>query len=108
MFAGISSYPAFYFATMSYEEKVPRPATCVSWFLPSIGQLKTICVNRNEIFKILGTNLAYSFYWSSSEYYDTPKTEVLVFKNNGNQVYSKVKNGNADTDKCRVRAILAF
>ena len=103
-----SSYPATYFATMSYEETVPRPATCTSWFLPSIGQLKTICEQRNEIFKVLGTNLAYAFYWSSSEYYDAPGTEVLTFKNNGSQVYSKVKNGNADTDKCRVRAILAF
>lgn len=106
MFIGISesSYPATYYAMMSYENMITSPVTSTGWFLPSIGQLKTICVNREEIFKNLGTKLAYDFYWSSSEYYDTPETLVLVFKNNGSEVYTKNKNN----DKCRVRSILAF
>lgn len=99
-----TSYPATYYADWCYNRTVSYPVTCTHWFLPSIGQLKTICVNREEIFKNLGTNLAYDYYWSSSEYYDTPETLVLVFKNNGSEVYTKTKNN----EKCRVRSILAF
>lgn len=106
VFGGLleTSYPATYYAMISYENMVTSPVTSTGWFLPSIGQLKTICVNREEIFKNLGTNLAYEFYWSSSEYYDKPETLGLVFRNNGSEVYTKTK----DKDNCRVRSILAF
>lgn len=100
-----SSYPATYYAARCYNNKVQYPVTCTGWFLPSIGQLKTICVNREEIFKNLGNKLASGvFYWSSSEDYNVPETQVLVFKENGSQVLTKIKNN----EKCRARSILAF
>lgn len=101
-----ADYPAAYYA-MNYNNTVSSPVTCTCWFLPAIGQLKTICVNRNEIFK-LGNNLSYDFYSSSSEKYNIPETEILVFKNNGSRVSSKPKNGNSNTVKNHVRSILAF
>ena len=102
-----SSYPATYYAARCYNNKVQYPVTCTSWFLPSIGQLKTICVNREKIFNNLGTKLASGNYWSSSEYYSEAETQALLFPGQGNSgtpVVSDLKN-----DKnYRARSILAF
>lgn len=105
---GTSSYPATYFALIAYENTVPRPATCTSWFLPAIGQLKTICVNNNELFKVVGNKLYSAYYWSSSEDYNSPENQALIFNGTGNSTTSVVTDLKTKTDKYRVRAVLAF
>ena len=112
-----SSCPAVYYASTMYGSKVPSPVTCTSWFLPSIGQLKTICVNRNDIFgeyggskmtSIGGSYMGYSeIYWSSSEHYNLPSDNALTFSSAGSNT-SVVYNGGKNIAKCYARAILAF
>lgn len=112
-----SSCPAVYYASAVYGSKVPSPGTCTSWFLPSIGQLKTICVNRNDIFgeyggskmtSIGGSYMGYSeIYWSSSEHYNLPSDNALTFSSAGSNT-SVVYNGEKNITKCYARSILAF
>lgn len=112
-----SSCPATYYATAVYSSKVPSPVTCTSWFLPSIGQLKTICVNRNDIFgeyggskmaSIGGSYMEYSqLYWSSSEHYKSPSDVALTFSSGGSNK-TVVYNGEKNITKCYARSILAF
>ncbi|MBO5204583.1 MAG: hypothetical protein J6B47_01330 [Prevotella sp.] len=102
-------YPAAYNAT-NYNNTVSSPITCTCWFLPSIGQLKTICVNRKEIFKNLGSNNWSSvLYWSSSECYNSPTNEALLYygsgdDNNASYMTTDLKN----SKNYKVRSILAF
>lgn len=112
-----SSCPAAYYATAVYDIKVQHPGTCTSWFLPSIGQLKTICVNRNDIFgeyggsklaSIGGSDMQYSYlYWSSSEHYNSPSDIALAFDSAGSNK-SIVYNGGKNIGKYYARSILAF
>lgn len=112
-----SSCPATYYATAVYGSKVPSPVTCTSWFLPSIGQLKTICVNRNDIFgefggskmaNIGGSHMQFSqLYWSSSEHYKSPSDVALTFSSAGSNT-AIVYNGGKNLAKCYARSILAF
>ncbi|MBO4963314.1 MAG: hypothetical protein J6C65_00045 [Prevotella sp.] len=100
-------YHAAYYA-MNNDNTVSSPITCTCWFLPSIGQLKTICVNREKIFKNLGSTLSYEYYWSSSESYDSPTEKALLYDGTGEDNNEIRMKKDSKSSNYRVRPILAF
>lgn len=74
----LDGYPATYYAVVKYETSCPAPVGSSGWFLPSIGQLLTVCQLKDDLF---GSTESSSFkaedYWSSSESYLYPETRVL-------------------------------
>lgn len=101
-----SGYPATYYAVVDYAHKVPSPANSTGWFLPSIGQMWNVYQNRASLFegKTVVSGLKSDWYWSSSEFYDSPA---------GLALYVDVLDGGVyDFDKyfrfSYVRPVLAF
>ena len=75
------------------------------WFLPSMGQLKTIYDKKsilNETLSVLGGNLSDNYYWSSTEHSDS-EAWVLNFGNGGAYYYGK-----KSSYKYYIQPILAF
>lgn len=80
--------------------------TAGKWWLPSMGELVTIYANMRKINYALSliegaTQLAETWYWSSTEYSATDAWG-LYLTNGGANYYAKA------TDKLRVRAVSAF
>lgn len=99
-----NTYPATYYATVSYEEKIAAPAGSSGWFLPSIGQIYEVFLNRDFLFGKGGNNLKDEWYWSSSESGGDPGVYALFLYVNNSDADSYPK----DASSCYVRPILAF
>lgn len=77
--SSIIGYPTTYYAVVAYDERVPAPTNSSGWFLPSIGQLKTLHENRSYITAAGGTVGWGQFWNSSSEKYDDAADQFLNF-----------------------------
>ena len=101
-----SGYPATYYAVVDYASKVPSPANSSGWFLPSIGQMWNVYQNRTSLFdgKTVVSGLKSDWYWSSSEYYDSPAYDALYV----GVGYGYVGNDRKDYRSSYVRPVLAF
>ena len=101
-----SGYPATYYAVVDYASKVPSPANSSGWFLPSIGQMWNVYQNRTSLFdgKTVVSGLKSDWYWSSSEYYDSPACTPLYVSVYDGRVYYYDKSSRDSY----VRPVLAF
>lgn len=101
---GSNIYPATYYATVSYEGKIAAPAGSSGWFLPSIGQIYEVFLNRGFLFDKGGNNLKDVWYWSSSESGGAPDRYALFLYVNHSSADSYPKGAISGY----VRPILAF
>lgn len=98
-----NNFPATYLA-VHYEEKCPAPKTSTGWFLPSIGQLRAIYLNRDILKSIPGAEMGAAYYWSSSEWGEGPKDTALTLAMYDGAPFRFAKNYSGPC----VRAVLAF
>lgn len=100
-------YPATYYAVVDYaSNKVTAPTNSSGWFLPSIGQMWEVYLQRGNLrFTDAGGSNLQRNYLSSSEYYRYPSLRVLRMDNIKGRVYYTSKD---DDTLCYVRAVLAF
>lgn len=100
-----AGYSATYYAVVDYEKKVPAPNGTSGWFLPSIGQMWKVYLQRSMLtIPTGGKGLASKSYWSSSEIYSTPDIYASVVYVDENRIGNNRKNNTASY----VRAVLAF
>lgn len=101
-----SGYPATYYAVVDYAHKVPSPANSTGWFLPSIGQMWNVYQNRASLFegKTVVSGLKSDWYWSSSEFCDSPAYDALYVNVDRGYVSNSLK----DYRFSYVRPVLAF
>lgn len=99
-------YPATYYAVVSYRNAVPAPASSSGWFLPAIGQLKSVFDNRGllDYLSAGGKYFAVDDYWSSSEYNDSPNNLASMMR------FYQASMGRIDKNNeyCKVRSVSAF
>ena len=101
-----SGYPATYYAVVDYAHKVPSPANSTGWFLPSIGQMWNVYQNRASLFegKTVVSGLKSDWYWSSSEFCNSPARYALYVSVGSGRVDYNVKNYMSSY----LRPVLAF
>ncbi|MEO3603364.1 fimbrillin family protein, partial [Phocaeicola vulgatus] len=101
-----SGYPATYYAVVDYAHKVPSPANSTGWFLPSIGQMWNVYQNRASLFegKTVVSGLKSDWYWSSSEFCNSPARSALFVDVGSGRVDYNVKNYMSSY----LRPVLAF
>lgn len=102
----VTGYPATYYAVVSYRNAVPAPASSSGWFLPAIGQLKSVFDNRGLLDYVSagGKNFVVDNYWSSSEYNDSPNNLAIIMRFFSASVGRIEKN----IDYCFVRSVSSF
>ncbi|UVQ65405.1 hypothetical protein NXX44_02975 [Bacteroides ovatus] len=101
-----SGYPATYYAVVDYAHKVPSPANSTGWFLPSIYQMWNVYQNRASLFegKTVVSGLKSDWYWSSSEFCNSPARSALFVDVGSGRVDYNVKNYMSSY----LRPVLAF
>lgn len=101
-----AGYPATYYAVVSYRNAVPAPASSSGWFLPAIGQLKSLFDNQSLLHYVSagGKNFVVDDYWSSSEENGSPDNRAIMMRFFNASVGSIDKN----RDYCYVRSVSAF
>ena len=102
-----ASYAPGYCAQYSRTNANGKGLTAGRWWLPSLGELMMIYANMRKINYALSliegaTQLAETWYWSSTEYSAT--RAWLLYLNNGYAYYYYTKA----TTQSRVRAVSAF
>ena len=100
------AFPAAYYATTGYEAQYPAPDNTSGWFLPSGGQCQYWLNNKNVILRNIqnaGGDGWQNWYWSSSEYSDSPAYRAYHLVMNYSLMDYSLKNYNN-----AVRACLAF
>lgn len=104
--SSMSGYPTTYYAVVAYEERVPAPTNSSGWFLPSIGQLKTLYENSSYI-TAAGGSVGWGVFWnSSSEKYNDAANQFLYYRTTP-EVGCASKN-TFHTFGRSVRSVLAF
>ena len=105
--SSITGYPATYYAVVAYDERVPAPTNSSGWFLPSIGQVKTLHENSSYITAAGGTIEWIQTWNSSSEKYNDAANQFLYFRTRDSVVNSVSKNTWNNSGR-QVRSVLAF
>lgn len=104
--SSMSGYPATYYAVVAYDEQAPAPTNSSGWFLPSIGQLKTLYENRSYI-TAAGSTFD-SRFASSSEKYDDAANQYLYLSTVLSLSVDSISKNTWGQGGRDVRSVLAF